>query len=1048
MRTTKKIMASVLAVCMLASTGMVSGFAATADNAVGANTVYSAANEALDAEYTYDGDLGALYSPEKTVFKVWSPTATEVTLNRYATGSDYEDGAKKLGEVKMEKLMDGDKWTGVWTATVEGDIVNTYYTYSITSTHPYGGEVQTAETQDVYSQATGVNGRRSMVVDLDKTDPAGWDSDKHILLDQNTDSYVWELHVKDFSWDPDSGVSDQNRGKFLAFTEAGTTLGNEGTVATCVDYLKQLGVTTVQLNPFYDFQSINERGEADQFNWGYDPQNYNVPEGSYSSNPYDGNVRINECKQMIQALHNAGIAVVMDVVYNHTFSCDKDDSCFQASVPDYYYRLNKDGTFSNGSGCGNEVATERAMARKYIIDSCRYWVDEYHVDGFRFDLMGLMDVETMNLIRDNLDEVDPRLTTWGEGWTGGTSNYPSKTCTGAAFKQATQTNASSLNARMAFFNDKIRDGIKGSVFDIHDQGFIAGNANNAKHIRHGVRANSNASNGWRAQAPSQCVTYADCHDNATLYDQIVASNEFGAYGEKYPQAIAMNKLAAAIEFTSQGVLFNLAGQEFARTKYGDTNSYKSAASINQITWNNLADYGELVSYYKGLAQIRKHFAPFTEATKKYDAAYTFLANNLGNQGNMISFTVENDTPGEWHKVAVLYNSFATPTNISIKDTSVTDWVVIANDKEAGVTKLSEVSGSKIRVGGYSAVIAVDKESFEATKVDVPEQGTVTVNYLYADGTKLADSVTLKGEVGTGYKTSSAAAIPNTYVLDRAEGDETGVFASAPKTVNYYFTDYVPESIRNFADINQDGKIDIADVSKFQLYLAELEDIDPSIAAGLDLNYDGKINIADATMLQCYIADMPVSTGNVTVNYIATDAQGAVFKLTDTYEIEGRVGDDFVAPEFKVMGYWIDKTKYPEITEGKIPYGAPLVINYYYTVGSLEVKLHVKHSGDETWAPYLWLWGSNLEGNDSGNYFSAWPGVEMTDEDSDGWCDYNFTYKGTGTYNLIISNKGTPQSQDYKGFVDNEVWMIIDDAKVAAGSQDFLTFYTYNPETAN
>ena len=1006
MRTKKKILASVLAVCMLASTGMVSGFAATAEDAVGGNTVYSAANEALDAEYTYDGELGALYSPEKTVFKVWSPTATEVTLNRYATGSAYEEGAKKLGEVKMEMLMDGDKRTGVWTATVEGDIVNTYYTYSITSTHPYSGEVQTAETQDVYSQATGVNGKRSMVVDLDKTDPAGWENDKHILLDQNTDSYVWELHVKDFSWDANSGVSEQNRGKFLAFTETGTTLGGEGTVATCIDYLKQLGVTTVQLNPFYDFQSINERGEADQFNWGYDPQNYNVPEGSYSSDPYDGNVRINECKQMIQALHNAGIAVVMDVVYNHTYSCDKDDSCFQASVPDYYYRLNKDGTFSNGSGCGNEVATERAMARKYIIDSCRYWVDEYHVDGFRFDLMGLMDVETMNLIRDNLDEVDPRITTWGEGWTGGTSNYPSKTCTGANFKQATQTNASSLNERMAFFNDKIRDGIKGSVFDIHDQGFISGNAQNAKHIYHGVRANSNASNGWKALAPSQTVTYADCHDNATLYDQIVASNDFGSYGEKYPTALAMNKLAAAIQFTSQGVLFNLAGQEFARTKYGDTNSYKSAASINQITWNNLADYGELVSYYKGLAQIRKHFSPFTEATKKYDAAYIFNTTSFSNPSNMISFTVENDTPGEWHKVAVLYNSFATPTNLTLKDTSVTDWVIIANDKEAGVTKLSEVSGSKIRVGGYSAVIAVDKESFEATAIDIPEQGTVTVNYLYADGTELADSVTLKGEVGTGYKTSSLAAIPNTYVLDRAEGEETGVFASAPKTVNYYFTDY------------------------------------------LDLNYDGKINIADATMLQCYIADMPVSTGNVTVNYIAYDKDGNPFNLTDTYEIEGRVGDDFVAPEFKVMGYWIDKTRYPEITAGKIPYGAPLIINYYYTVGSPDVTLHVKHSGDETWEPYLWLWGSNLAGADSGNYFSAWPGQKLTDEDGDGWCDYSFTYKGSGTYNLIISNNGTPQTQDYKGFVDNEMWMIIDDEKVAAGSQDFLKFYTYNPETAN
>ena len=316
MRAAKKIVSSVLAVCMLASTGAVSAFAAQTDEPAGATpNPYVVACEALDAEYTYTGnDLGAVYSPEKTVFKVWSPTATEVTLNRYATGSDSEEGAADLGSVPMEKLMDGDKWTGVWTATAEGDIVDTYYTYTITSAHPQSGALQTAETQDVYSVATGVNGRRSMVCDLSKTNPEGWDNDTHVVPEKQTDSTVWELHVKDFSWDTDSGISRANRGKYLAFTETGTTLKNEGQIATCIDYLKELGVTTVQLNPFYDFQSINEAGDGSQFNWGYDPQNYNVPEGSYSSNPYDGNVRINECKQMIQALHNAGISVVMDVV--------------------------------------------------------------------------------------------------------------------------------------------------------------------------------------------------------------------------------------------------------------------------------------------------------------------------------------------------------------------------------------------------------------------------------------------------------------------------------------------------------------------------------------------------------------------------------------------------------------------------------------------------------------------------------------------------------------------------------------------------------------
>ena len=404
MKTTKKIVASVLAACMLASTSVITSFAAVDDDTVGVTHDYIKANEAIDAEYTYSkDDLGAKYTPESTTFKVWSPTATEVTLNRYATGSDKEAGAKKLGTVTMEKLMDGDKWTGVWTTTVSGDIKNTYYTYSIKAAHPKSGAMQTAETQDVYSVATGVNGKRSMVCDLESTNPKGWEKDGHVLPDKSTDSYVWELHVKDFSYDKGSGVSEANRGKYLAFTEEGTTLNSAGKISTCIDYLKQLGVTTVQLNPFYDFQSINEAGSDDQFNWGYDPQNYNVPEGSYSSNPYDGNVRINECKQMIQALHNAGISVVMDVVYNHTYASDKEGSCFQATVPDYYYRQTATGAFSNGSGCGNEVSSERAMTRKYIVDSCLYWVNEYHVDGFRFDLMGLIDTETMNIIRDELD---------------------------------------------------------------------------------------------------------------------------------------------------------------------------------------------------------------------------------------------------------------------------------------------------------------------------------------------------------------------------------------------------------------------------------------------------------------------------------------------------------------------------------------------------------------------------------------------------------------------------------------------------------------------
>ena len=1046
MRTTKKILASVLAVCVLASSSILTGFAATADDTVGGNTDYSKACETIDKEYTYTGgDLGATYTPAGTTFKVWSPTATKVVLNRYATGSDMETGAKNLGTVELEKVMDGDKFTGVWTATVAGDIVNTYYTYTVTAAHPKSGELQTKEIQDVYSVATGVNGKRSMVCDLDKTDPAGWENDKHILFDESTESYVWELHVKDFSHDPNSGVSEPNRGKYTAFTEKDTTLNGEGNVSTCVDYLKQLGVTTVQLNPFYDFQSIDETGDDDQFNWGYDPQNYNVPEGSYSTNPYDGNVRITECKQMIQALHNAGIAVVMDVVYNHTFNTD---SCFQGTVPDYYYRLNKDGTFSNGSGCGNEVSSERAMTRDYIIQSCRYWVDEYHVDGFRFDLMGLLDVETMNLIRANLDEVSKKITIWGEGWTGGTSNYPTKTCTGAAFKQATQANAKLLDSRVAFFNDKIRDGIKGSVFDTSDRGFIAGTDKYAPNIRHGIRANSNALNGWLAKAPEQCVTYADCHDNATLYDQIVISADLGKLGERHETGVAMNKLAAAIEFTSQGILFNLAGQEMARTKFGDTNSYRSSPEINKINWQNIVDYADLVSYYKGLRTIRENFKPFTTADKSYDKAYHFnSASNMGNMTNVVAFTVDNNTAGQWKKMAVLFNGYHKATNLKLDDTSCKDWIVIANEKTAGVTKLAEVKGSTFTVEPNSAVIAVDKESFESTPIE-SGMGTVVANYVYYDGTPLTDPMEIQGNIDSGYQVSSVGSVPNTYVLSKVEGSATGVFTKEPQSVTFVFKDYVPESLDKYGDLNGDGKVDISDVTCYQQYLAELITLPEDVVKNIDFNYDGAKSIADATMEQMFISELPVSTGKVVINYFYTDDQGEQKTFTDPIVIEGRVGDPFTSKEFKVMGYIIDESRRPKVTEGAIPFGNTLNVDYYYELGNPNVKLHIKHNGTETWAPHLWIWGSDLNGNDSGNYSpddnAKWPGIKISDTDGDGWFDYSFTYTGTGTYNVILSKNGSPQTKDYKGYVSNEMWIVINDSRVYS-SNDFATLYSENPD---
>ena len=375
---------------------MITGMCAADVSAAEKKTVtdYQAYSANLDKSAYSGNDLGASYSKKATTFKVWSPNAASVRVNIFEHGSDNEGDAGSI----MSRAMSLDKTTGVWSVTINGDLLNKYYTYSVT----HGKTIK--ETADVYAKACGVNGQRSMVVDLSTTNPDGWENDKHVLVQNQTDASVWEISVADFSSSESSGVSEANRGKYLAFTEEGTTVnGVQGASSTCVDYLKKLGVKYVQIMPFYDFGSVDEsKNIMDQYNWGYDPVNYNCPEGSYSTNPKKGEVRIKECKQMIQALHNAGIGVIMDVVYNHTYT---SDSWFQRTVPNYYYRMNNDGTFSNGSGCSNDTASEHLMFRKYMIDSVTYWASEYHIDGFRFDLMGLHDVTTMNSIRTALDNL-------------------------------------------------------------------------------------------------------------------------------------------------------------------------------------------------------------------------------------------------------------------------------------------------------------------------------------------------------------------------------------------------------------------------------------------------------------------------------------------------------------------------------------------------------------------------------------------------------------------------------------------------------------------
>lgn len=663
--------------------------AVNADAGVNLNKTYAQ----LD-ELAYSGDdLGAVYSKESTSFKLWAPTAERVRLKLYATGSDSEDGAKLLAEHEM----DYNSSNGVWSLSVKGNLNGYYYTYEVY----VDGEAQ--ETVDPYAKAAGVNGERSMVVDLSQTNPEGWENDSFSRVDKQTDAVIWEVHVKDFSSSESSGVSEENRGKYLAFTETGTTLNGEGSIKTCVDYLKDLGINYVQINPFYDFGSVDETGDDSQFNWGYDPVNYNVPEGSYSSNPYDGKVRINEAKAMIKALHENGIGVVMDVVYNHVY--DAQLSCFEKTVPGYYFRHDEDGELANGSACGNDTASERAMYRKYMVDSVMYWAQEYHIDGFRFDLMGLHDVDTMNLIRQSLNTLPEgdKILMYGEAW---------KLSTVSDAELATQDNMKSLDLNIAAFNDGIRDAVKGSNFVPSEGGFVQGDI-----ARAGVKNGTIAATMQWSEQPSQTVSYVSCHDNMTLYDKLVASvlGQDADYRARNEQLVAMNKLAAASYLTAQGIPFMLAGEEMARSKDGDHNSYKSSVELNQIDWSNLTSYSDLVKYYKGLIDIRKAYSPLRCADNSAIDGMLFYDDC---DKYVLGYMYQNpDADGEWDKLICILNGNASDQEVKLEGEDLPEsWVVIANGETAGVESIDEISSGTLTVKAGQALILVDKQSFEAAAV--------------------------------------------------------------------------------------------------------------------------------------------------------------------------------------------------------------------------------------------------------------------------------------------------------------------------------------------
>ncbi len=1030
----KKILSTLLCVVLLASCVVVAN-AAASKSATG-DTAYATAAQALDDKYGYDGDdLGATYSKDSTTFKVWAPTAIEIKVNLYATGSDKEEGAENLGSTPLVF----DEKTGVWSATVKGDLKNKFYTYTVKAKNVTGSKTTEKETMDVYSVATGVNSKRSQIVDLDDTDPEGWDKDTHVVPDKSTDSFVWEVHVKDFSYSPNSGVSEKNRGKFTAFTETGTTLNGEGKVATMVDYLKEIGVTTVQINPFYDYGSVDEAGSDSQFNWGYDPVNYNVPEGSYSTNPYDGNVRIKECKQMVQALHKAGIGVVMDVVYNHTYNTE---TSFEACVPNYYYRMTASGAYSNGSGCGNETASERRMFRNFMIQSCMYWVNEYHIDGFRFDLMGLHDVETMNLIRAEMDKVDPRLTIWGEGWTGGSSTFPTTTCTGAEFRQATQSGAPYLNERVAFFNDGIRDGLKGSVFQKTGAGWIQGANASYQSMIYGILANTKNGN-WHSKQPSQTVTYASCHDNQTLWDRLADSQGLTDYWRKrHSTLVAENKLVGGILNMSQGITFVLAGEEMGRSKDNDENSYSSSATENMIDWSLAKTNADIVSYYKGMRQIRTHFAPLTDDTNNSASNYVIYS---GSKDPSFTYSAvwTNSTSGQWNKLAVLANSNKTDTTFTLNESSgVKEWVIIADDQQAGVKKLGEVKDGVFTIPARSMIVAVDKTSFDSVALK-SEYGSVKVNAYNSITDEMIDSYTITGKVGSKYSVAIPDNLGVEYELAKTDGDVDGTYTEADKEVNLYFDYYAPDSVK--VDLNGDGKVNIKDATLLQRYLIKKAALTAEQEKKVDFNLDTAIDVNDVTMMQKYLSDMSVGKGTVTVNFYKTGTQDSISK---SVVYEGKVGDSYTAAAANALGYKLNESNLPKDTTVTIPYGNR-EINFYYDQTTANVKLHVKHSGNETWKPAIWLWG-NKNGVDSGTNYckkTTWPGDILT-FDPQGWATTSFTASSSDdSYNVIISQPNEAgdavvvQSADCKGFAETEMWIVIDDSKDGV----HLSFYNVNPD---
>jgi len=632
--------------------------------------------------YPYYGgdDLGLSYSKECTKIRIWVPTAIQVELRIYKTG---QGGSA----IRIDQFEPSEN--GTWIIKIQGDLNGYYYTIRVND----GDWLN--ETPGVDARALGTNGQRGLIFDQQQTNPEGWQEDQRIPIGHVCEAVIYELHVRDFSIAPSSGM--KNKGKYLAFTEEGT-LSPQG-LKTGIDHLKELGITHVHLLPVFDFLTVDEQFPDQSYNWGYDPQNFNSPEGSYSTNP-ENTSRILELKMLIQALHRAGIGIILDVVYNHTALTRR--SYFNQTVPGYYYRQKPNGTFSNASGCGNEIATERSMARKFIIDSIYYWATEFHIDGFRFDLMGVYDLDTMNQIRNKMDQISPSILLYGEGWTADKSPMPENW-------RAVKTNISRLY-HIAAFNDDFRDGIKGNSFSSHSKGFVSGQTIQEENIKFGIAAAcfhpqivygyvEHSKSPW-ASEPWQCINYASCHDNYTLYDKLKSSCPESTEDE----IKRMVMMAGALILTSQGIPFLHAGVEIARTKFGDPNSYKSADSSNQIDWTRKSGYSDVFRYYQSLIALRKAHPAF-RMTSSYIMRKHLVFSSEYQPGVTSYVLVNHANEDRWRTILLIFNG----NRESIKFSLVTHikWRIVAHDTVIDPESNEYAKESEIEVPGISMMMLVE-----------------------------------------------------------------------------------------------------------------------------------------------------------------------------------------------------------------------------------------------------------------------------------------------------------------------------------------------------